>query len=76
VLQMETIDSNAAAVIARLQGKLAARNAARKDGYVLAISVGAVRCEPDGACSFDQMLARADKEMYGHKHNGARTKPA
>jgi diguanylate cyclase (GGDEF)-like protein len=67
VLQVDNTPGDASATIDRLQGNLAARNAARPGHCALAMSVGAVRCAPDTALSLEQLIVQADNAMYGHK---------
>jgi diguanylate cyclase (GGDEF)-like protein len=75
VLQVDNTRGNARATIARLQGNLAARNAARPGDYALALSVGAARCDPDTALTFDQLIAQADDAMYGTKKRNSGMSP-
>lgn len=51
----------------RLQKKIDEHNARKNRPYKLSLSLGIVRCDPDGPCSIDSLLERADKLMYEQK---------
>ena len=69
IFQIESGADDLNASLARLQDRLAERNAGNNRGYALSISVGSVRCEPDAPCSLDEMVLQADRRMYEQKKN-------
>jgi diguanylate cyclase (GGDEF)-like protein len=52
----------------RLRENLAARNAKGVRRYALSMSLGVARYDPGSPCTLDELLARADRLMYGEKH--------
>jgi diguanylate cyclase (GGDEF)-like protein/PAS domain S-box-containing protein len=69
VLAIETNGAPAEVLTARLQEKLEARNAREGRPYELSLSMGLARYDPERPCSIDDLLARADRVMYGQKRN-------
>lgn len=60
-------DGQAGAARRRLLDALAAHNARSGARFELRLSVGAEVCFPDEACSLDELVHRADAEMYADK---------
>ena len=56
-------------IIARLEENLHTVNEQNIQGYRLSLSVGAVFIEHDSNLSIDQLIGKADKAMYDHKHS-------
>jgi diguanylate cyclase (GGDEF)-like protein/PAS domain S-box-containing protein len=52
----------------RLQERIEARNAAKRDSYHLSLSIGASYYDPESPCAIDELLSRADKAMYDEKN--------
>ncbi len=68
ILLSATADSpGVEAVLERLAGKVAARNAQASSRYALAYSVGHVTFEPERHDSVDALLSDADRLMYAQK---------
>lgn len=68
ILQVDSTNEDAEAAIARLRSNLAVRNNDGSGGCALAISLGAVQCDPLADESIDGWLARADADMYANKN--------
>ncbi|MCX6377652.1 MAG: GGDEF domain-containing protein [Armatimonadetes bacterium] len=66
VLAMEAAE-NAEALRARLKKQLHAHNAKRQRPCELSMSVGTACYDPASPCSLDELLARADADMYREK---------
>ena len=60
-------ESQPGAILARLQDNLRAFNLMQERPYRLSISVGAVRCDPDGKATLLDYVQQADRAMYLHK---------
>ena len=76
VLAMEAA-GNAEALKARLKKQLHAHNAERQRPCELSISVGTACYDPASPCSLDELLARADADMYREKRKKrARGRPS
>jgi diguanylate cyclase (GGDEF)-like protein len=60
-------DGDASAAKQRLNEKLAAFNASQHGPYRLAASAGIFAFAADDPCSLEEVVARADKEMYAEK---------
>jgi diguanylate cyclase (GGDEF)-like protein/PAS domain S-box-containing protein len=69
VLTMGAPEENVAIITARLQTKLAARNARGDLPFQLEISTGAAYCDADSFYSIDEMLAQTDALMYEQKRH-------
>lgn len=62
---VESVDT----LVERLQDTLRARNQAAERPYQLTVSVGIANYDPEQPCLVDELIARADVEMYRHKHS-------
>jgi diguanylate cyclase (GGDEF)-like protein len=62
-------DAHPRVILARLQDNLHAFNLIPDRAYHLAISAGAVRCDPDSGTALVDYVQSADREMYLHKQN-------
>jgi|GEM_PF-956227 len=69
IFQIESGADDLNASLARLQDRLAERNAGKHREYTLSISMGSARCEPDDPCTLDEMVLQADRRMYEQKKN-------
>ena len=69
VLTMGAPEENVEVITARLQTKLAARNAQGDLPFQLEISTGAACYNPDNPYSIDEMLAQTDALMYEQKRS-------
>lgn len=67
IFQIETANNDSETAIARLQQKIDARNAGRKRGEELSISVGISYFDPENPYTIDAMLSNADRSMYEKK---------
>jgi diguanylate cyclase (GGDEF)-like protein/PAS domain S-box-containing protein len=67
VLAVETNGSPAGVLTTRLRENLEARNAGADRRYQLSLSVGVAHYDPTRPCSLDDLLAGADRAMYGQK---------
>ena len=56
-------------VVARIQEKLKEHNERDENDYKLAFSIGAAPFDPDSLASFEEIIAKADKEMYEYKRS-------
>ncbi len=52
-----------------LQAQLKKNNASKEQFYELAISTGAAYFDPHSPCTFEELIAAADKELYEQKKN-------
>ena len=66
-LALETSWTSGQILEARLQENVSALNAKRRSSFGLSLSVGIARYDPTRPCSIEELLARADSAMYGHK---------
>jgi diguanylate cyclase (GGDEF)-like protein/PAS domain S-box-containing protein len=69
VLAFYITGANSGIVTARLQSLIDRRNSQENRKYRLSISVGCSYYDPGNPCSIDELMASADKLMYGHKQN-------
>lgn len=67
VLAVETEETNAELLTARLLESLRAYNAKKKHGYNLSISIGISKYDPEIPCSIKELLDKADRNMYKQK---------
>lgn len=67
IFQIETANDDSETAIARLQQKIDARNAGRKQGEELSISLGISYFDPEDPYTIDAMLSDADRSMYQEK---------
>jgi diguanylate cyclase (GGDEF)-like protein/PAS domain S-box-containing protein len=69
VLAIEAPETQSDALMARLDERLAVRNAHEGRKYELSLSVGIATYNPADAVSLDELIARADALMYEHKRS-------
>ncbi len=67
VLALETTETSAEVLQARLRRNLTIYNARRNRGYELSFSVGVARYDPERPCSIEELLTQADANMYESK---------
>ncbi|MCA1855214.1 GGDEF domain-containing protein [Massilia oculi] len=60
-------DAHPRVMLARLRENLRAFNLMQERPYHLAVSAGAVRCDPAGGTALSDYVQLADREMYRHK---------
>ncbi|MEW6129980.1 MAG: sensor domain-containing diguanylate cyclase [Acidobacteriota bacterium] len=68
VLTAYSMPENIESIIARLQSKLDAYNAASNRSYILSLSIGAIPVDIHSPDSIDELINRADQSMYEQKH--------
>jgi hypothetical protein len=51
-----------------VHGNLSLYNYSKDHGFKLSLSTDTVRCDPDGECLINEMLAAADDKMYRQKN--------
>jgi len=62
-------DAHPRVILARLQDNLRAFNLMQERTYLLAVSAGAVQCDPGGGMALLDYVQSADREMYLHKRS-------
>jgi len=62
-------DAHPSAILARLQDNLRAFNLMQERTYLLAVSAGAVKCDPGSGTALLDYVQLADREMYLHKRS-------
>jgi diguanylate cyclase (GGDEF)-like protein/PAS domain S-box-containing protein len=67
VFPVGTTIHNVEKITARLQKKLQIQNAKKDRGYKTSLTIGIAYYDPESPCSVDELLAQADKIMYGKK---------
>jgi diguanylate cyclase (GGDEF)-like protein/PAS domain S-box-containing protein len=67
IMAMESDASTEETLRRRLADKLAIRNTARDVQFILTVSLGVARLDPDRARPFEELLVEADERMYGEK---------
>jgi diguanylate cyclase (GGDEF)-like protein/PAS domain S-box-containing protein len=67
ILQVETANDGSETAVGRLQKEIDARNARRKKGEELSISLGISYFDPENPYTIDAMLSNADNSMYEKK---------
>jgi len=67
VLPVGTTGDNIEKITDRLQTNIRHHNATKKRNYTLSVSVGIAWYDPGNPCSIDELIARADREMYEQK---------
>lgn len=67
VLALDAVEGGTEPPYQRLQENLKRLAGAKGLAYALSFSVGVVRADPSGAGSIEELLARADAEMYQQK---------
>jgi GGDEF domain-containing protein len=72
---MLSADDHADILSKRLHENLRVYNDKIDHGFKLSLSAGTVRCDPEVACSFTQMLTAADNKMYKQKKQKLDCKP-
>jgi diguanylate cyclase (GGDEF)-like protein/PAS domain S-box-containing protein len=73
VLAIETDGVGTEILATRLQRNLEARTARGCRCYQLSLSMGIAHYEPEHPCSIDELLAQADRAMYGQKWNNQKS---
>lgn len=66
-LAIDVKGADAEVLAARLQEELKLHNEGRDRRYPLSLSVGAASYDPNNPCSLEDLLARADAELYQQK---------
>ena len=56
-------------ILARLRDNLHAFNLMKERTYLLAVSAGAVQCDPGSGVALLDYVQSADREMYLHKRS-------
>ncbi|AWL06977.1 diguanylate cyclase [Massilia oculi] len=62
-------DAHPRVILARLQDNLRAFNLMQERSYLLAVSAGAVQCDPGSGAALLDYVQSADREMYLHKRS-------
>lgn len=62
-------DAHPRVILARLQDNLCAFNLMQDRAYLLAVSAGAVQCDPGSGTALLDYVQSADREMYLHKRS-------
>lgn len=75
VLVIDAVEGDADRIMKRLRETLNAHNARanHERGYHLGLSLGFVRFDPAHTSSIEELMARADRVLYEHKHGRRRT---
>ncbi len=76
VLAVEAAQTSLQELLDHLQNQLKKNNLAKDTAYKIQISVGAAYFDPANPCSIDELMAKADKELYAQKtaHRSQNTK--
>lgn len=72
VFQIDNIDADSDALGVRVQKIIDQHNVKKSRDYVLSISIGSIRNEPNSSASLDELLAKADQLMYRNKKSKRR----
>ncbi|HWR58723.1 MAG TPA: diguanylate cyclase, partial [Thermodesulfovibrionales bacterium] len=75
VAPIGTTGDSIEAVTGRLEDNLAQHNATGDRRYKLQLSFGVAYCDPENACSVDELVAQAERMMYEHKRSKHKTSP-
>ncbi len=67
VLTIKSLETNIEMLIVRLKENLKAHNIKTNKPYRLSLSYGISHFTPEHACSIDELISKADKEMYEQK---------
>ncbi|MFC1585363.1 sensor domain-containing diguanylate cyclase [Fibrobacterota bacterium] len=67
VLAIDSAKSHAGILEKHLKEKLQQHNKKKRRKYKLSLSVGIAHCDPKTPCTINELLARADEEMYRKK---------
>lgn len=70
VLAIESDEANPVTLTERLQARIAEENSHGAAPYVLSLSIGASRYDPERPVGIEQLLSRADMLMYEQKKKG------
>lgn len=76
VVALESPHSSLSSIISNFQSQMKKNNAAKEFSYKLQVSLGSAYFDPTNPCSIDELISRADKELYAQKtaHRAARLK--
>jgi diguanylate cyclase (GGDEF)-like protein len=67
IIAIDAAEASAEILKARLQSLVDARNHQEGRRYRISISVGCSYYDPENPCSLDELMARADQQMYEQK---------
>ena len=67
IMAVASSGDGADTLAARLHDNLKTENAHKKNPFELSVSTGAAQYDPENPSSVDELMARADDEMYKHK---------
>ena len=67
VVAIETIPLSLAPLLEHIQAQLKTENASKEFFYKLDISIGAAYFDPNNPCTFEDLMAKADRELYAQK---------
>ena len=73
VLSLQDSKDEAKILSRRLQKNLDAANKHTLKPYRLSLSLGVASYDPDDPCSLDELLVRADRQMYENKNSKGKT---
>jgi two-component system cell cycle response regulator len=76
VLALEAHERSSRILDTRLQERIDARNAEKDHPYMISISKGIVRYDPEKPCSIEEILKRADHLMYRQKRGKIKEQPS
>jgi diguanylate cyclase (GGDEF)-like protein len=69
IVAIGTMPATAELLQARLQANLNKRNAQSERPYELSFSIGIAYVAPDEQATMEELISKADQEMYEHKHS-------
>jgi two-component system cell cycle response regulator len=67
VIPIGSAGDNIPIIVGRLKQELEERNAKRRSGYQLSLSVGVACYDPANPCTIDELLSQGDRLMYEEK---------
>jgi len=67
VFSIDATDVVPQSLVKRLEINLHEFNSHKEHPYILSVSVGVVTYDPEAPCSLDDLMCRADGEMYARK---------
>lgn len=68
VVALEAAHSSLPELLQHLQSELKQCNTSKERSYKLQLSVGSAYFDPASPCAIDELIARADKELYAQKN--------
>jgi len=68
VVALEAAQTSLPALLEHFQVQLKKNNASKDYDYKLRVSIGSAYFDPANPCSIDELIARADKELYAQKN--------